>query len=376
MKGQGGGGPAKGGGKTRGGGGTVTIKKTKARQTKDLEGNVLILREALFEAGGKDKNVCSTIAPPFMKFDRNGLDLKISFETRLAGDDLDWAFNIVKDNMEDVYDASGYGWDDDDKMRELTEDGTRFLLVRDAANSLVAFTHFRFTVQGEVMDVMCGEPSLFVWDLHVEEDIRRKGLGKHLLMVLELIARQQKMRVISVPIQFNDEEATNWIRTMRGFAPDASLRDLVGFDADMEGFEVYSKILAPAAPRPPAVSSASTDAVNPPAAPTEIQQFPQTEHQETENAEASDAEDVLEISLNEAIEKLKELFIEKNGREPTSEELNSWELALSSQNEGDTTEETESTQATDSLTVEDTSLVDCTEEGDYIVVDHKTMPSV
>ena len=44
-----------------------------------------------------------------MKFDRNGLDIKISFETRLAGDDLDWAFNIVKDNMEDVYDASGYG---------------------------------------------------------------------------------------------------------------------------------------------------------------------------------------------------------------------------------------------------------------------------
>ena len=54
-----------------------------------------------------------------------------------------------------VYDASGYGWDDDDKIKELTEEGTRFLLVRekqlnydDVPGRLVAFAHFRFTIQG------------------------------------------------------------------------------------------------------------------------------------------------------------------------------------------------------------------------------------
>lgn len=43
---------------------------------------------------------------------------------------------------------------------------------------------------GEVMDVMVGETSLHVWDIHVEDSYQRKGLGKHLLTLMELIARR------------------------------------------------------------------------------------------------------------------------------------------------------------------------------------------
>ena len=96
-----------------------------------------------------------------------------------------------------MYDASGYGWDDDDKIKELTEEGTRYLLVRekqlnydDTPGRLVAFAHFRFTIQGEVMEEMVGETSLHVWDIHVEDVCQRKGLGKHLLTLMELIARR------------------------------------------------------------------------------------------------------------------------------------------------------------------------------------------
>ena len=67
--------------------------------------------------------------------------------------------------MEDRYDASGYGWDDDDKSLMLGEDGARFLVVRerddnDGHGDLVAFAHFRFSVQGEVADQMCGAVSI------------------------------------------------------------------------------------------------------------------------------------------------------------------------------------------------------------------------
>ena len=75
--------------------------------------------------------------------------------------------------MEERYDASGYGWDDEDKERELTEDGARFLLCRwaDDADSLdqgelCAIAHFRFSVQGECLSVslslsLCVSASLF-----------------------------------------------------------------------------------------------------------------------------------------------------------------------------------------------------------------------
>jgi len=32
-----------------------------------------------------------------------------------------WAFDNIKDSMEEIYDASGYGWDDEDKLAQLTE---------------------------------------------------------------------------------------------------------------------------------------------------------------------------------------------------------------------------------------------------------------
>jgi len=56
-----------------------------------------------------------------MKYDRNGLDLIIEFSAKLQRKESEWAFELVKNNMEEIYDASGYGWDDDDKRKELTE---------------------------------------------------------------------------------------------------------------------------------------------------------------------------------------------------------------------------------------------------------------
>jgi GNAT superfamily N-acetyltransferase len=89
-------------------------------------------------------------------------------------------------------------------------------------------------VQGDVMDVMVGEPSLFLWDIHVEERLHRKGIARHLLTILELVARQQKMKFICIPIQISDDVSSRWIASFKGYAPDTSLKELVGFDSELE----------------------------------------------------------------------------------------------------------------------------------------------
>lgn len=201
MKGQGGGGTAKGGGKTRSGGGSLAIEKTRARTTTAIDENIVKLRTAIFDDFGKDKNVCAGIAP-FMKYNRNDVDVDITFTPKLSKAESEWCFEITKDNMEDRYDASGYGWDDEDKHQTLTEQGARFLVIRawpeddEAQGQLVGFAHFRFSVQGEYMDTMAGEPSLILWDLHIEEEYQRKGLGRHIVTLLELVARREGMRCI------------------------------------------------------------------------------------------------------------------------------------------------------------------------------------
>ena len=68
--------------------------------------------------------------------------------------ELEYCFSMVKNNMEERYEASGYGWDDLDKENELSEKCTRFLMVRDKnlGDKLIGFAHFRFSVQGDIMD--------------------------------------------------------------------------------------------------------------------------------------------------------------------------------------------------------------------------------
>lgn len=168
------------------------------------------------------------------------MNLSISFSTHLTRGELQWAFNITKSNMEVVYDASGYGWDDDDKMRELTEQGTRFLLIREKSaegcppGELRGFAHFRFTVQGEVLDIMAGGPCIYLWDIQIDESIQRKGVGKHILMLLDLIGRRENMEYLSIPVQLNDDTTIEWISRIKGYAEDSNLPELIGFDSEME----------------------------------------------------------------------------------------------------------------------------------------------
>jgi hypothetical protein len=133
------------------------ISKSKERETKSINENIIALRSAIFNENGTDKNVCEGISSSLMKYERNGIDVSIEFSSKLILKETDWAFDLVKENMEDVYDNSGYGWDDDDKYRELTEKGTRFLCIREwpvddnEKGELVGFVHFRFTVQGIIL---------------------------------------------------------------------------------------------------------------------------------------------------------------------------------------------------------------------------------
>lgn len=138
----------------RGGGGSVLITKTKARQTVTINDSIMTLRSAIFASSGQDKDVLSSISPAFLSYKRNGLDVVISLQFSLSKDDLNWFFHEIKSNMEDIYDESGYGWDDDDKLMELNEDGKRYLVIREATTDqsrgrLLGVVHFRFTVQGK-----------------------------------------------------------------------------------------------------------------------------------------------------------------------------------------------------------------------------------
>ena len=241
-----------------------TITRTKKLATSGLDSNVLILRNALFEESGADKDVMASIVPFFKVYKKNGMNVRLDFSVKLTKKELTWAFDLCKHHMEQVYNDSEYGWDDEDKMKELKEDGARFILARDETTGKpVGFAHFRFTVQGEFLQQMAGATCLCVWDLHVDGALQRKGLGKHMLKVLELVASQQKMKFVSIPVQNACAMGLGFLDGVGGYVADVYLRELMQFDAEDEGFQVYSKELGVPTVKKPAAVTATVSTATP-----------------------------------------------------------------------------------------------------------------
>lgn len=162
----------------------------------------------------------------------------------LSADDLsdpllEWAFTLTKINMQRMYQrAQGWGWSDKDKRAEAKHKDARYIIVtqideeeqkqaEDAAaaakatpaeasavsasaaasdsaaaaavssaptfvGSPVAFCSFRY-----VLGDADSAPVLYVYELQLESCLQRKGLGKFLMSIVELLAwRCQLMRVV------------------------------------------------------------------------------------------------------------------------------------------------------------------------------------
>nr|XP_026693187.1 N-alpha-acetyltransferase 40 isoform X3 [Ciona intestinalis] len=135
----------------------------------------------------------------FQKYDKNGLNLSFSCIKKANLDDevLQWAFNLTKSNMEDLY-TSSWGWNDKEKMKELTDDRMWFLLAMDQDSKPVAFSSFRF-------DLDFGEPVVYCYEIQLEMKVQRKGLGKMMMQILQLFALKNQMsKVVSTVLNCNE----------------------------------------------------------------------------------------------------------------------------------------------------------------------------
>merc|ERR1712013_293413 len=163
----------------------------------------------------------SSLPKPFSVYNKNGLNL--SLETVRASDldeqTLAWAFNTVKNSMKPLYDEARendpdsyyeaeYGWRECEKMNELREDMAWFLLVKTEEGSPVAFSHFRYNMHFD-------DEVLYCYDLQVERAYRRKGLGRFMMKVLEMLMIKSDMLKLMCKI-FNMRSLADTTRSKSG----------------------------------------------------------------------------------------------------------------------------------------------------------------
>ncbi|XP_064603235.1 N-alpha-acetyltransferase 40-like [Liolophura sinensis] len=190
--------------------GRKSLKSKEKKQKRKEESMRLAVAQAKVDAANELADPLQMF-PVFQKFERNGLNLNIACEriSDMAEDLVDWAFELTKSNMQTLYETGGWGWKDKEKRAEMTEDMARYLIVTDSDNKLVGFVHFRF-------DIDYDEEVLYVYEIQLIKEVRRKGLGKFLLQILELMAHKTQMKkVIQTVFKQNTAGYDFYTKTMK-----------------------------------------------------------------------------------------------------------------------------------------------------------------
>jgi GNAT superfamily N-acetyltransferase len=229
----------------------VVTRKVAITTKRDL---LIKLRNALFLDNGKDK-IDFGIMPMLMEYKKKGLNLKFSISAKLLPQELNDSFRLIKENMETIYDDAEYGWDDQDKMAELTEKSCRFLIATDVdTDKIVAFAHFRLTQIGECLDQPLGASCVYVYDLQVRSPYQRKGVGKHIVALLTMIGRKSNVATLCLPIVEGNNQASSFLSNTTGFTPYNSELDALllcegggsvikELATESDQFQVYTKVL-------------------------------------------------------------------------------------------------------------------------------------
>ncbi|XP_050354230.1 N-alpha-acetyltransferase 40 [Nymphalis io] len=117
------------------------------------------------------------------------IDMYIQKVSELDKKVLDWAINLTERNMKSLYETCAWGWNKDDKVEQMMDDTAWYLIAKDKNNKLQAFSHFRF-------DMDFGDPVLYCYELQIEAEGRRRGLGQRVMSVLERLAQATRMRCV------------------------------------------------------------------------------------------------------------------------------------------------------------------------------------
>ncbi|KAJ8914358.1 hypothetical protein NQ315_011346, partial [Exocentrus adspersus] len=137
--------------------------------------------------------------PYFRKYNNSGINASLFVKRVTDLDDivLQWAFNLIKCNLKEKYEQSSWGWNDEEKMTELSDKNAWYLIAKEEKGDMLGFSHFRF-------DLDQGIEVLYCYELQLVPTTRGKGLGKYMMQILEAIALVNNMRKVVLTVLKNN----------------------------------------------------------------------------------------------------------------------------------------------------------------------------
>ncbi|KAK3680528.1 hypothetical protein LTR37_021180 [Vermiconidia calcicola] len=160
--------------------------------------------------------------------ERNARAIQISLKasSELTEQDINACFDLVSTTSRLQYEGSAAGWNPKQKKREMMQQEMRYLLVYPSEHieqsknegSRDPHGYLSFMLTHDSTPVV---PVSYVYEIHLTEDLRKKGLGTHLMHLVEDIAANVGMKKVMLTCFLTNTKALHFYEKL-GYAKDAS----------------------------------------------------------------------------------------------------------------------------------------------------------
>lgn len=165
---------------------------------------------------------------------QSGLDQKEAFDISLVA--ADWltpgehnaSFGLVEETSKPDYESSTFGWHPRRKRKEMLEPEMKYFFVRrkdakpnverrkcgDVDTSILGFLSCMVT-----HDSSPSVPVLYIYEIHLAESLRGLGLGKHLMLLADNLAKNIGLEKVMLTCFLCNQKAHRFY-TSHGFGKD------------------------------------------------------------------------------------------------------------------------------------------------------------
>lgn len=149
-----------------------------------------------------------------------GVRIDVKSAQDLSKDELNQCFHLIASTSRANYEASSWGWHPERKKREMQEAEMRYLLVRTeqlaGSSQVQGFLSFMLT-----HDSTPSVPVLYIYEIHLAADLRKLGLGAHLMQIAEDVAQSVGVEKVMLTCFLSNEKAQGFYKK-RGYMTDVS----------------------------------------------------------------------------------------------------------------------------------------------------------
>jgi N-alpha-acetyltransferase 40 len=159
------------------------------------------------------QSIAKTVVSSQLRYKRTTLQIEAVRSQDLEMEDFGGCFDLIVETSAAAYKSSTKGWKPRSKKEEMREPDMWYLLLREKAHVPVqGFASFMITIEDDF-------PVVYLYEIHLSEPLRGKGVGDMLMDAVESVGRHFQMEKAMLTVFTSNEGAARFYRRL-GYATD------------------------------------------------------------------------------------------------------------------------------------------------------------